>query len=465
MRGRVSAWVAGFALLAAADAGAGTVYLAKGSAWRYLPGTGEASSPDPAAWRDCDFDVSTWAEGPAPFGYGEPALGTDLSALDPPMRRNYTTVFLRTEFSISDPARLAALWADASYDDGFLLWINGVEVLRLNVGGEPGTYVAPTAVASTNREALPAQRLLLPDPAAYLVPGANIVAVQALNQSLSNTDFFFDLALDDPDGPDLAPPRIESLVPRPGITVRSLTQVRAAFSEPVAGIDAADLLVGGVPAATLAGAGAGPYVFGFAEPAPGDIAIAWSPAHGIRDGAEIPNAFEGGAWVLRLDPSAPPDDIVLNEFMASNGVTLQDEDGDSPDWIELWNRGTAPIDLGGWSLTDDPLQPGKWSFPARTLAPQEFLVVFASGKDRRSGANLHASFKLNRSGEYLGLYNGELPPRAVHEFAPMFPEQRDDYSYGLDAGSRPCYFLAATPGRSNAESATASGFVEDPVPS
>ncbi len=462
-RARVPAWVAVLAI--AADAGAGTVYLAKGSVWRLFPGTAEASSPDPAAWRGRDFDVSAWAERPAPFGYGEPELGTDLSTFDPPMRRNYTTVFLRTTFSISDPARLAAFWADVSYDDGFLMWVNGVEVLRENVGGEPGTYVPATAVASTNREALPGRRLALADPAAYLVPGVNVVAVQAINQSLSNTDFFFDLALDDPEGPDLAPPHLESRIPRPGITVRSLTQVRAVFSEPVAGIDAADLVVGGVPAATLVGAGAGPYVFGFPQPAPGEIAIAWAPAHGIRDGAETPNVFEGDPWLLRLDPDAPLDDVVMSELMASNGITLEDEDGDSPDWVELWNRGTAPIDLGGWSLTDDPLQPGTWSFPARSLAPQEFLVIFASGKDRRSGPNLHTNFKLNRSGEYLGLYNGELPPRAVHEFAPMFPEQRDDYSYGLDAGGRARYFLTATPGRSNAEAATATGFVEDPVPS
>ena len=64
------------------------------------------------------------------------------------------------------------------------------------------------------------------------------------------------------------------------------------------------------------------------------------------------------------------------------------------------------MDLEGWSLTDDPTEPGKWVFPAVAMEPGAFLVVFASGKDRRpvDGTPLHASFQLAADGEYLGLF-------------------------------------------------------------
>lgn len=76
-------------------------------------------------------------------------------------------------------------------------------------------------------------------------------------------------------------------------------------------------------------------------------------------------------------------DVIINEFMASNGTTIADENDDYEDWIELLNTGTAPVDIGGWGLSDNPDSPFKWTFANGTLiAPGEFLLVWASGKDR-----------------------------------------------------------------------------------
>jgi hypothetical protein len=75
--------------------------------------------------------------------------------------------------------------------------------------------------------------------------------------------------------------------------------------------------------------------------------------------------------------------IVINEIMASNSKTIRDEDGDSPDWIELYNSSSASIDLNGFGISDDAADPFKWTFPSLMLEPQEFLVVFASDKNRR----------------------------------------------------------------------------------
>ncbi|MFQ5650735.1 MAG: CotH kinase family protein [bacterium] len=97
--------------------------------------------------------------------------------------------------------------------------------------------------------------------------------------------------------------------------------------------------------------------------------------------------------------------LVINEFLASNRRGTLDEDGDSSDWIELYNAGDEPVELAGLALTDDEQQPGRWRFPPRTLAPGGYLLVWASGKDR-SGDELHSNFKLSASGEFVGLYAG-----------------------------------------------------------
>jgi hypothetical protein len=75
--------------------------------------------------------------------------------------------------------------------------------------------------------------------------------------------------------------------------------------------------------------------------------------------------------------------VVINEFMASNGMTRADEDGEFEDWIELHNTGDAAVDLSGWGLSDNDGNPFKWQFPAgTTIEARGFLLVWASGKDR-----------------------------------------------------------------------------------
>lgn len=125
--------------------------------------------------------------------------------------------------------------------------------------------------------------------------------------------------------------------------------------------------------------------------------------------------------------------LLISEFMANNTRTVADEEGNFSDWVEIHNPGSDPVDLDRWSLTDDPSNLSKWRFPATNLAPQGFLVVFASGRDRRSpGLPLHTSFRLADAGEYLALV--EPDGRTVASaYAPAFPSQKPDVSYGLAA--------------------------------
>ena len=92
--------------------------------------------------------------------------------------------------------------------------------------------------------------------------------------------------------------------------------------------------------------------------------------------------------------------VVLNEIMSSNSTTLSDEDGDYPDWVELYNAGSEPVDLSGYGLSDDTLNTKKWMFGSVSINPGEYLIVFASDKDR-NGLTLHTNFKISASGERI----------------------------------------------------------------
>src|SRR5439155_23661552 len=102
-------------------------------------------------------------------------------------------------------------------------------------------------------------------------------------------------------------------------------------------------------------------------------------------------------------------------------------------------------------LTDDANDLTKWRFPATNLDAGGFLVVFASGKDRRvAGAPLHTRFKLSAAGEYLALTEPDGVTIAT-EFAPKYPRQMPDVSFGIlgTISSQGRYFLTPTPGAMN----------------
>ena len=139
--------------------------------------------------------------------------------------------------------------------------------------------------------------------------------------------------------------------------------------------------------------------------------------------------------------------FVITEFMANNVANIIDEDGSHEDWIEIYNSGLSAASLNGWYLTDSAGQLRKWAFPDKTLQPGQYLVVFASNKDRRNPlANLHTNFKLGSSGGFLGLTKAETggSTTVVQSWNP-YPPQAADVSYGLsNAGSTTPLVTAAS---------------------
>ena len=167
-------------------------------------------------------------------------------------------------------------------------------------------------------------------------------------------------------------------------------------------------------------------------------------------------------FAVAAEPSGTQE-VLISEFVASNENTLNDEDGDESDWIEIYNPNDIEVNLDGWYLTDDAQDLTKWRFPAVTLAGDRYFVLFASGKDRRlAGRELHTNFKLDRGGEYLALVKPD-GQTVVASFAPSYPPQALDVSYGYPQQSNtPAYFEAPTPGTQNQSSGLA-GYLDKTV--
>lgn len=137
--------------------------------------------------------------------------------------------------------------------------------------------------------------------------------------------------------------------------------------------------------------------------------------------------------------------VIITEISAGGQSSLYDEDGDYPDFIELYNTTGAVIDLSGWHLTDNEKDLDKYEFTDVSIAPGEYLIIFASGKDRAS-SYVHTNFKLS-AGETVYLST----PSGYRADCIELPDMADGVSYGRDAAAsgKWVFYSVPTPGQAN----------------
>ncbi|MBN1443769.1 MAG: hypothetical protein JXA90_13750 [Planctomycetes bacterium] len=168
------------------------ILLREGDEWKFFRG----SSAPPAGWETAAFDDGAWESGPVAIGYGTitdagVSVRTTLSdmqqdtSLDPPVA-GYLAVFCRRAFDLTEAGASAQLTLSILYDDGLVVYLNGVEVGRANMPA--GAVTSTTAASGAAPEPSTAEFLL---PSDALVVGRNVLAASVHNNSLTSSDLMF----------------------------------------------------------------------------------------------------------------------------------------------------------------------------------------------------------------------------------------------------------------------------------
>ena len=141
-------------------------------------------------WNETDYDDSSWAMGNLGIGYDissdyDPFFETDVRAQ---MRDSQTSIYIRAPFQIKNPELVSNIQLQMNYDDGFIAWINGKQIASSNAPVIPEWNARAT---SSHRDSEAIQKLTIPidfQPN-ELAKGRNVLAIQGLNRSPSNSDF------------------------------------------------------------------------------------------------------------------------------------------------------------------------------------------------------------------------------------------------------------------------------------
>jgi hypothetical protein len=404
-----------------------TALVRDGENWKYLKGLKlQETDPDPPsvpadAWRNAGFNDAAWLEGPAPIGFDTPANPEFKTVLDD-MLDKYLTVFFRKEFDVPSKEGMDQLVLKLGYDDGFVAYLNGIEVARKNVRAGQETYL-DRASATTETKLGDAREEF--DLTGFvkdtLKEGKNILAVQVHNAIISSNDCGF--------APSLLYRTEKTLgggfteVP---VKVNELSSSNPSdrwlelYNEsdtpiPLSGFyltnDPTELGKYKIPDGKVIGP-RGWLVFTQTELAPSGVnlfiqgnaksvwiglstpgldqvvdAYAFKPPQG-PDLSEARYPDGDRNWVLSRQPTKGAQnqflverDVVINEIMYHPFYPNSDfpEPGsifrlaeDQGEYIELYNRSQRSIPLGGWSLTEGI----DFSFPNdAVLGPGGYLVV------------------------------------------------------------------------------------------
>lgn len=137
--------------------------------------------------------------------------------------------------------------------------------------------------------------------------------------------------------------------------------------------------------------------------------------------------------------------LYISEVLASNYSIKTDDDGVYSDYIEIYNGYNRSIDLSNYYLSDSEYNTSKWRFPSIEIKPKEYLIIYASGKDKcdKELRICHTNFKLSDKGEVISLsdLNGNIVSKV------SFNEQLTDIAYGYVKGKYT--YIEPSPNKSN----------------
>ena len=368
-----------------------------GQEWTYLKGVREASKPM-EAWREPGFPEESWPSGATPMGYGFPDCRTVLDD----MRGSYISVFMRKNFFIQNPGNFTGLALSMDYEDGFVAYLNGAEVARrmMGVAGSPVYYDTP---AEPHEAGVP-EEIDISSFTSLLTAGYNVLAIQAHNSSLKSTDFRIVPELigqSTVNAAEALPVVINEIHTDIGgwsglelcNTSRNTLDIGGCYLS-----DAADdLLKFQVPPGTVLAPGElilfESMITGVSLPAEGGNVYFTS-----SDGTRVLDAFafdeetldisrgrypDGGErwWAMLTPTPGQPNELSVEENVVINEIMYHPLSGsEEEEYIELYNKGSSPVPLGGWSFTDGI----SYVFPEITIPAGGYLVVAASPQTIRN---------------------------------------------------------------------------------
>lgn len=371
------------------------VLIDRGAIWRYARGTGPFSTPE-TAWRALSFDDSAWPEGPSGFGFGDDDDATVLSD----MLNSYTSVAIRKAFVLSpeDLSGAGDFYLGCDYDDGFIAYLNEVEVVR-SKAGSPGEERSWSDVATGSREAGIEEVFKIPKD--RFRAGANVLAIVGFNFSLGSGDFSLI-------------PRLLHRAPPGGVRGESVVW-NELYRGATAGAGWVELYNASGAAVDLSGAivtdrpeRADPYVLpaGSVVPARGFLSIDETRSLLALSQAEVrlfllrsdrtviaasvfdrpappgsgPGWYsecrfpDGGPleWVSATATRGAPNEVQRVTDIVINEIFYHPPDERPGEFIELYNKGLSPIDVSGYRF-DDGID---FTLPEGTvIGPGAYLVV------------------------------------------------------------------------------------------
>jgi hypothetical protein len=370
------------------------VLIERGAIWRYAKGTQPFSTPA-TAWRQPGFDDSSWLSGPSGFGYGDDDDATILTD----MLNNYTSVACRRKFQLTagDLAAEGELTLGMDFDDGFCAFLNGVEIARVNCDASFGH----TSTASGSREAGVEDLFVIPRN--LLVEGENVLAVVGYNFSIGSSDFSLIprlLLRRRLPGPEEVPELVFNELFRssppgsgwvevynPGAAAVNLSGV-AAVNDPGRAERYRFPAGSTVPGRGFLAINEVPGLLDLSTPevrifllTPSGLALAASrferpPPPGRAVGQYSEARFPDGGpleWVTATPTKGAANQVQAVTDLVINEIFYHPPEDRAGEFIELYNRGSSPIDLSGFSF-DKGIS---YTFEAGTTIPARGYVVVA----------------------------------------------------------------------------------------